>query len=413
MNNADFLSVMEPILHGVKDYTDTKQSQLSATQLDAVNSGITSALTEQISTNTTAISSKAEDSDVVHNTGNETVRGSKTFTDVIAIANNSAISKSVNDSTLTISGGNNLAGGKVILHGGANDGTCEITAEDNASNSSTVELTPTGELLPDTNGLALGSSTRRINSINGITPHSLGFPGSTTKDLTNYYNTSNNTTTIPGSELTDDGYLTVVFYSNNDSSTAVWEYCTVIQANGLATTSWCRSVARSQFNGLSYAYITLPVIAGEDVTIKRDFDNHVVIDYISWRSCKDVPATGSMTFIRPTTPDENEVWIAPANWDNLYLNYWDDAPGQFDEPNSEPIVTTIELIKNDQGYYVWDVTDPIFSSDSELFSFKFTTNDGVATDELKVLPSIKSALGGKIVTVYPNSNTIDIQDTTE
>ena len=108
------------------------------------------------------------------------------------------------------------------------------------------------------------------------------------------------------------------------------------------------------------------------------------------------------------TPDENEVWIAPANWDNLYLNYWDDAPGQFDEPNSEPIVTTIELIKNDQGYYVWDVTDPIFSSDSELFSFKFTTNDGVATDELKVLPSIKSALGGKIVTVYPNSNTIDI-----
>ena len=114
-----------------------------------------------------------------------------------------------------------------------------------------------------------------------------------------------------------------------------------------------------------------------------------------------------------TTPDENEVWIAPANWDNLYLSYWDDAPGQFDEPNSEPIVTTIELIKNDQGYYVWDVTDPIFSSDSELFSFKFTTNDGVATDELKVLPSIKSALGGKIVTVYPNSNTIDIQDTTE
>ena len=108
------------------------------------------------------------------------------------------------------------------------------------------------------------------------------------------------------------------------------------------------------------------------------------------------------------TPDENEVWIAPANWDNLYLNYWDDAPGQFDEPNSEPIVTTIELIKNDQGYYVWDVTDPIFSSDSKLFSFKFTTNDGVATDELKVLPSIKSALGGKIVTVYPNSNTIDI-----
>ena len=398
MNNADFLSVMEPILHGVKDYTDTKQSQLSTTQLDAVNSGITSALTEQISTNTTAISSKAEDDEVVHNTGNETVRGSKTFTDVIAIANNSAISKSVNDSTLTISGGNNLAGGKVILHGGANDGTCEITAEDNASNSSTVALTPTGELLPDTNGLALGSSTRRINSINGITPHSLGFPGSTTKDLSSYSGT------IPGSELTDDGYITVKFYCPNSGSGLL--YCSVIQTNGLATTGWCYG-ATPYF----YSYVTLPVIAGEDVSITTQ--TPVSIDSITWRSCKDVPATSSMPFIRPTTPDENEVWLAPANWDNLYLNYWDDAPGQFDEPNSEPIVTTIELVKNTQGYYVWDVTDPIFSSDSELFSFKFTTNDGVATDELKVLPSIKSALGGKIVTVYPNSNTIDIQDTTE
>ena len=398
MNNTDFLSVMDSILRGVKDYTDTKQSQLSATQLDAVNSGITSALTEQIGTNTTAISSKAEDSDVVHNTGNETVRGSKTFTDVIAIANNSAISKSVNNSTLTISGGNNLAGGKVILHGGANDGTCEITAEDNASNSSTVELTPTGELLPDTNGLALGSSTRRINSINGITPHSLGFPGSTTKDLSSYSGT------IPGSELTDDGYLTVKFYCPNSDSGLL--YCSVIQTNGLATTGWCYGDTP-----YFYSYVTLPVIAGEDVSITTQ--TPVSIDSITWRSCKDVPATGSMPFIRPTTPDENEVWLTPANWDNLYLNYWDDAPGQFDEPNSEPIVTTIELIKNDQGYYVWDVTDPIFSSDSELFSFKFTTNDGVATDELKVLPSIKSALGGKIVTVYPNSNTIDIQDTTE
>lgn len=404
MNNTDFLSVMEPILHGVKDYVDTKQSQLSETQLDAVNSGITSALTEQIGTNTTAISSKAEDSDVVHNTGNETVRGSKTFTDVIAIANNGAISKSVNDSTLTISGGNNLAGGKVILHGGANDGTCEITAEDNASNSSTVELTPTGELLPDTNGLALGSSTRRINSINGITPHSLGFPGSTTKDLSSY------DSSIPGSEIEDDGYLIVKFYCPDSSNGQV--SCSIRQENGLAITGWCKGFTPDQSStSYAYSYITLPVIAGETVTI--DVSSYIVIDTITWRSCKNVPATNHMPFIRPTTPDENEVWIAPANWDNLYLNYWDDAPGQFDESNSEPIVTTIELIKNDQGYYVWDVTDPIFSSDSELFSFKFTTNDGVATDELKVLPSIKSALGGKIVTVYPNSNTIDIQDTTE
>ena len=403
MNNTDFLSAMDSILRGVKDYTDTKQSQLSTAQLDAVNSGITSALTEQISTNTTAISSKAEDDEVVHNTGNETVRCSKTFTDVIAIANNSAISKSVNDSTLTISGGNNLAGGKVILHGGANDGTCEITAEDNASNSSTVALTPTGELLPDTNGLALGSSTRRINSINGITPHSLGFPGSTTKDLTSYGHG------IPGSELTDDGYITVKFYCPVGSGSG---YCAVIQNNGLASSSWCPAISPSQYtNSYVYGYVTLPVIAGEDVSISKG--SYVQIEAITWRNCKDVPATSSMPFIRPTTPDENEVWLAPANWDNLYLNYWDDAPGQFDEPNSEPIVTTIELIKNDQGYYVWDVTDPIFSTDSELFSFKFTTNDGVATDELKVLPSIKSALGGKIVTVYPNSNTIDIQDTTE
>lgn len=397
MNNTAFLSVMETILRDVKAHIDTKQVALSEEQLDAVNSGITSALTEQIGTNTTAISSKAEDSGVVHNTGNETVRGSKTFTDVIAIANNSAISKSVNDSTLTISGGNNLAGGKVILHGGTNDGTCELTAEDNANNSSTVELTPTGELLPDTNGLALGSSTRRINSINGITPHSLGFPGSNTKDLSSY------DSSIPGSEIEDDGYLIVKFYCPDSSNGQV--SCSIRQENGLAITGWCKGFTPDQSStSYAYSYITLPVIAGETVTI--DASSYIVIDTITWRSCKNVPATNHMPFIRPTTPDENEVWIAPANWDNLYLNYWD-------ESDSEPTVTEIELIKNDQGYYVWDVTDPIFSGSSESISFKFTTNDGVVTDELNVLPSIKSALGGKIVTVYPNSNAIDIQNTIE
>lgn len=60
-----------------------KQDALSQTQLDAVNSGIDATKVQQIATNTSDISSlqsgKANDSDVVHKSGNETVGGEKTF----------------------------------------------------------------------------------------------------------------------------------------------------------------------------------------------------------------------------------------------------------------------------------------------------------------------------------------------
>lgn len=63
-----------------------KQDALSQTQLDAVNSGIDSSKVQQIATNTSDISSlqsgKANDSDVVHKSGDETIGGDKTFNDL-------------------------------------------------------------------------------------------------------------------------------------------------------------------------------------------------------------------------------------------------------------------------------------------------------------------------------------------
>lgn len=74
--------------------TSSKQEQLSTTQLAAVNSGVTASAVQQIGTNTsnisglqTAVSSKAEDADVVHKAGAETITGDKTFSGAVVTHN--------------------------------------------------------------------------------------------------------------------------------------------------------------------------------------------------------------------------------------------------------------------------------------------------------------------------------------
>lgn len=58
-------------------------SSFTANQWAAINSGITSALVQQISTNTSELNTKASDNSVVHLSGAETITGSKTFTSTI------------------------------------------------------------------------------------------------------------------------------------------------------------------------------------------------------------------------------------------------------------------------------------------------------------------------------------------
>lgn len=73
--------------NNIKTALAGKQPSLSQAQLDACNSGVTSAAVQQIGTNAsnisglqTAVASKAADADVVHKAGAETISGDKTFT---------------------------------------------------------------------------------------------------------------------------------------------------------------------------------------------------------------------------------------------------------------------------------------------------------------------------------------------
>ena len=62
-------------------------SSFTANQWAAINSGATTANIGQIATNTTAIATKADDNAVVHKTGDETIRGVKTFNQSIHFKN--------------------------------------------------------------------------------------------------------------------------------------------------------------------------------------------------------------------------------------------------------------------------------------------------------------------------------------
>ena len=75
-----------PTTYATKTELATKQDALTASQLNAVNSGITSALVTQIGTNTTDIAALAADSEVVHLAGAETIPGDKTFSGINSFA---------------------------------------------------------------------------------------------------------------------------------------------------------------------------------------------------------------------------------------------------------------------------------------------------------------------------------------
>lgn len=85
--NGHVADTVKHVTASDKQTWNGKQDALSQTQLDAVNSGIDSSKVQQIATNTSDISSlqsgKANDSDVVHKSGNETIAGVKTFSNNI------------------------------------------------------------------------------------------------------------------------------------------------------------------------------------------------------------------------------------------------------------------------------------------------------------------------------------------
>lgn len=172
-----------------------KQSSLSQTQLDAVNSGIDSSKVQQIATNTSDISSlqsgKANDSDVVHKSGNETISGQKVFDDINTMSSSSEIGVSAGNRSYKVLDKNK----KIIsrLEGGTYStgmaySTWFVNNGSDAFNGVSL-YQPSANLaqlrpISSTLSLQLGSTSRSFSDcytskINSLTPSSLSMPSTT------------------------------------------------------------------------------------------------------------------------------------------------------------------------------------------------------------------------------------------
>lgn len=288
-----------------------KQDALSQTQLDAVNSGIDSTKVQQIATNTSDISSlqsgKANDSNVVHKSGNETISGIKTITDTnlefkstsgeygVSAGDSSVIFKDKNnlqtfkiynrvfyagvdnnivsffltqkvDNTYYTSNGiqlfantgnknailrpilaNNNADGLSVSLGESNRRWQSVYANNYYYGSNNVEFS-TKFVTTDTNQTISGNKT--FSSINGVEPSSLSLPSGRSARIdissyiTNLGNGDNNSYTVPA-----NGYIWLHFTSINSA------ICYAQTSGGL--TNYAQTFIRYQGDGLLYAFFPI------------------------------------------------------------------------------------------------------------------------------------------------------------
>ena len=170
LDNTDNLKVGDKVI-------DSSGVLFSITAIDSVNSTFTIG---------TALVDLAQDSDVVHKSGNETVGGVKTFSDNISakkIISNAAQlqinAMSSANSVAVIAGANASEGGGMWLYGkdSVNKSHVAIQVYDtDASTYHAVRLNMDGSLTPTVSNNGLGSSLFKWKSFNGLNPSSLGMP---------------------------------------------------------------------------------------------------------------------------------------------------------------------------------------------------------------------------------------------
>lgn len=140
----------------------------------------------------TLLSGKANDSDVVHKSGNETVGGIKSFSDNISakkiisnVAQLQINAKSSADSVAVIAGANASEGGGIWIYGkdSANGSNCRLQIY-NTSQSRYERVDLVGsQFLPTPSGeLDCGSNSNKWKSFNGLEPSSLSLPSGNASD---------------------------------------------------------------------------------------------------------------------------------------------------------------------------------------------------------------------------------------
>ena len=237
----------------------TNDSNFVDTSNSAVASGITSAKVSDYDTHiadtdihvTTAdkatwntVTSKANDSDVVHKSGNETVAGNKRFTGLTTTAPDSTLwpinTQTTDDITFLHSSAVHVeqrgSGNLTDLSNGAwnianlgygcfffrNKSSTDIRYKHLALNTvNRIYIVSNGNrqlnnVTPETdNTYSLGDSTRRWSTINGLEPSALGMP-----DLSNGIDISSYIDVNQTSEYTApaDGYISICGYTNSNTN---------------------------------------------------------------------------------------------------------------------------------------------------------------------------------------------------
>ena len=229
--------------------TSSKQNALTTTQLAAVNSGVTAAAVQQIGTNTsnisslqTAVSGKAEDADVVHKAGAETITGDKTFSGAVVTHNitpETGATYNLGDSTkwykdtytntiwvqgVRAPGTSNALilaametwedGARIFMYGKDYTDGCHIYADidhnDGNHNKTGVQLDTRGFFPAGVSRhLGLADPNNRWLTFNGINPGALSFP-----NLTSVVDIASSITNTAGGDnfyiAPADGWVSVV-----------------------------------------------------------------------------------------------------------------------------------------------------------------------------------------------------------
>lgn len=289
--------------------TSSKQDSLSTTQLVAVNSGVTAAAVQQIGTNTsnisslqTAVSGKAEDADVVHLAGAETITGEKTwtgwntFSGKVTFTGTEKIVKGLNTVDITqTSYSENISQGYFTYqdaitryfggfgHRVETDGTSVFIFDNSNFTTGGTQgvVTLRFEYRKDFSyslccgGANLGNATRKWKTLNGINPGALSTPNLSASSRVD----------ISGNMVADSygnikftpqiyGWVYIDFNVTSATITSGTEMCVQAKNNSIANTDFAINFMRQTDS--YHVFVWMPVWANKQIILQINFSGFSV-----------------------------------------------------------------------------------------------------------------------------------------
>ena len=273
LDNTDNLKVGDKVI-------DSSGVLFSITAIDTANSTFTIG---------TALIDLAQDSDVVHTSGDETVLGQKIFDDINTISTIAEIGSTAgvrsfkfldkNKKTISRLDGGTFSSGMAYSYWLVNNGSDVFNGVSlYQTSSSLAQLRPYSSTL----SMQLGASNRYFSDcytskINSLTPSSLGMPSDRSARvdisgyITNLGNGDNNSYTVPA-----NGYIWLHFTSINSA------VCFSQTSGGL--TNYAQVFVRYSGDGLLYAFF--PVRNGDNFVVQIYTSSTAVVQSAYFIPCQ-------------------------------------------------------------------------------------------------------------------------------